>query len=53
MGEKIDVFSGSDRRSAVYAAYKSGHTNAIRQRGLWQNAGAERSYENGDYYRGT
>jgi len=45
VGEKIDIFCGSDKRSAVYVPHKSGHTNAIRQTGLWQNAGAERSYE--------
>jgi hypothetical protein len=35
----------TDRRSAVYVAHKSGHTNAVRQTGLWHTAGAERSYE--------
>jgi hypothetical protein len=34
-------------------ANMSGHTNAIRQTGLWQNAGVERNYENDDYYRRT
>jgi hypothetical protein len=45
VGEKMDIFCGSDRRSAVYVAHKSGHNNAIRQTDLWKNAGAERSYE--------
>jgi len=43
--KKIDIFCGWDKRSAVDVPHKSGHTNAIRQTGLWQNAGAERSYE--------
>lgn len=46
--KKKDIFCGSDRRSEVYVEHKSGYTNAIRQTGLWQNAGAERSYENDD-----